>query len=103
MQKVEGKIGKKGRDGEKMSQRDKLLVKILLGTSDANIPFEPLCQLLHTLGFEERIRGSHHIFSQEGIEEILNLQPKQGKAKAYQVKQVRDIILKYQLGGQDAD
>lgn len=86
-----------------MSQRDKLLVKILLGASDANIPFEPLCQLLCTFGFDERIRGSHHIFSKEGIEEILNLQPKQGKAKAYQVKQVRDVILKYQLGVQDED
>lgn len=61
-----------------MSQRDKLLVKILLGTSDANIPFEPLCQLLCALDFDERIRGSNHIFSKEGIEEILNLQPKQG-------------------------
>jgi hypothetical protein len=86
-----------------MSQRDKLLVKILLGKSDANIPFEPLCQLLSALDFDERIQGSHHIFSKEGIEEILNLQPKQGKAKAYQVKQVRDIILKYHLGGQDED
>lgn len=74
-----------------------------MGTSDANIPFEPLCQLLRNLGFDERIRGSHHIFSREGIEEILNLQPKQGKAKAYQVKQIRQTILKYQLGGQDED
>lgn len=63
-----------------MSQQDKLLAKILLGTSDCNIPFNQLCQLLRTLGFDERIRGSHNIFSQEGIEEILNLQPKQGKA-----------------------
>jgi len=86
-----------------MSQRDKLLVKILRGTADTNIPFEQLCQLLCTLGFDERIRGSHHVFSREGIEEILNLQPKQGKAKAYQVKQVRTVILKYQLGGQDGD
>ena len=86
-----------------MSQRDKLLVKILLGASDANIPFEPLCQLLRALDFDDRIRGSHHIFTKEGIEEILNLQPKQGKAKAYQVKQVRDVILKYQLGGQDEE
>lgn len=84
-----------------MSQRDKLLLKILMGTSDANIPFEPLCQLLSSLGFAERIRGSHHIFSKEGVEEILNIQPKQGKAKAYQVKQIRNIILNYQLGGQD--
>ena len=86
-----------------MSWQDKLLVKILLGTSDANIPFEPLCQLLCALGFDERIRGSHHIFSKEGIEEILNLQPKQGKAKTYQVKQVRNVIVKHQLGGQDED
>lgn len=86
-----------------MSRRDKRLVKILLGASDPNIPFEPLCQLLGSLGFEERIQGSHHIFFKEGVEEILNLQPKLGKAKAYQVKQVRNMILKYQLGGQDED
>ncbi|TBR61969.1 toxin HicA [Westiellopsis prolifica IICB1] len=65
------------------------------------MPFEQLCQLLSRLGFDERIRGSHHIYTREGIEEILNLQPKQGKAKAYQVKQVREVIFKYQLGGQD--
>ncbi|KOP26246.1 toxin HicA [Hapalosiphon sp. MRB220] len=84
-----------------MSQQDKLLAKILSGTSDANISFEQLCKLLSRLGFDERIRGSHHIYTKEGIEEILNLQPKQGKAKAYQVKQVREVIFKYQLGGQD--
>ncbi|MFN6571909.1 type II toxin-antitoxin system HicA family toxin [Dendronalium sp. ChiSLP03b] len=82
-----------------MSQQDKLLAKILLGTSDANILFTELCQLLRSLGFDERIRGSHHIFTQERIEEILNLQPKGSQAKAYQVKQVRAVILKYQLGG----
>lgn len=86
-----------------MSKQDKLLVKILLGNSDANIPFDQLCQLLRKLGFEQRIRGSHHIFTQEGVEEILNLQPKQGKAKAYQIKQIRNVILKYHLGGQDGD
>lgn len=81
-----------------MSQQDKLLIKSLRGTSDTNISFVQLCQLLVVLGFEERIRGSYHIFAKEGIEEILNLQSKQGKAKAYQVKQVRTIILKYKLG-----
>lgn len=84
-----------------MSQQDKLLAKILIGTSDTNIPFSQLCHLLRRLGFEERICGSHHIFVKEGIEEILNLQPKGYLAKAYQVKQVRAVILKYQLGGQD--
>jgi predicted RNA binding protein YcfA (HicA-like mRNA interferase family) len=82
-----------------VSQQDKLLAKILSGASDTSISFEQLCQLLIRLGFDERIRGSHHIFTKEGIEEILNLQPKQGKAKAYQVKQVREMLLKYQLGG----
>jgi predicted RNA binding protein YcfA (HicA-like mRNA interferase family) len=86
-----------------MSPTKKLLAKILIGSSDANIPFTQLCQLLINLGFEERIRGSHHIFSRDGVEEILNLQPKRGKAKAYQVKQVREVILKYQLGNQDED
>ena len=84
-----------------MSKEAKLLSKILMGKSDANIPFEQLCQLLRKLEFDERIRGSHHIFTQNGIEEILNLQPQQGKAKAYQVKQIRNLILKYKLEEND--
>ena len=67
--------------------------------SDANIPFDGLCHLLRRLGFAERSRGSHHIFTKEGIEEFLNLQPKGRQAKPYQVKQVRSVILKYHLGG----
>ena len=86
-----------------MSQQDKLLLKILIGNSDVNIPFDQLRQLLRSLGFTERINGSHHIFTQSGIEDILNLQSKKGKAKAYQVKQVRNVIVKYNLGGQDED
>ena len=48
-------------------------------------------------GFQLRVRGSHHIFSCDGVEEILNLQPRGANAKNYQVKQVRNIILKYKL------
>jgi hypothetical protein len=81
-----------------MSKHEKLLEKILRGTSDANIPFEGLCQLLRRLGFEVRIRGSHHIFFKQGVEEILNLQPNGANAKSYQIKQVRSLILKYKLG-----
>lgn len=80
-----------------MSKHEKLLIKILRGSSDKNIDFEGLRNLLLRLGFEERIKGSHHILTKEGIEEILNLQPKSGNAKPYQVKQVRNIIVKYQL------
>lgn len=80
-----------------MGKHEKLLVKILRGTSDKNIEFEALRSLLLKLGFEERIRGSHHILTKEGIEDILNIQPKSGKAKPYQVKQVRNVVVKYQL------
>jgi hypothetical protein len=83
-----------------MGKHEKLLVQILRGTSDANIPFNGLCTLLKYIGFEERIKGSHHIFTMDGVEEILNLQPKGGKSKPYQVKQVRNLILKYKLGEQ---
>jgi len=65
-----------------MATHDKLLIKILRGASDANIPFSGLCNLLKGFGFDERIRGDHHIGS---------------KAKPYQVKQIRNIILKYKL------
>ena len=67
-----------------MYERDKLLNRVLRGRSDANIPFAELCRLMRALGFNERIRGSHHIFAAEGVEEILNLQPKGGQAKPYQ-------------------
>jgi len=81
-----------------MPQKDKLVSQILGGRSDANVSFNDLLSLLRSLGFDERIRGSHHIFTRPGIEEILNLQPKGGKAKVYQVRQVRNVIVKYQLG-----
>ena len=64
---------------------------------DANVPFDLLRQLLRRLGFDERIRGDHHIFTMVGIEEILNLQPKSGKGRPYQVSQVRNVILRYRL------
>jgi hypothetical protein len=84
-----------------VSDSDKLLVSILRGASDTNIPFEGMCRLLRHLGFDERTRGSHHIFTRDGVEEILNLQTKAGRAKPYQVKQVRQVILKHRLGGRE--
>ena len=83
-----------------MANYDELLSRILRGASDANIPFSQLRNLLRRLGFDERIRGDHHIFTKNGIEEIINLQPQGNKAKPYQVKQVRGVILKYRLSGE---
>ena len=69
--------------------------KILDGKSDANINFEDLRNLLLNLGFIERIKGSHHSYRREGVTEKPNLQRDGSKAKSYQVRQVREILKKY--------
>jgi hypothetical protein len=81
-----------------MGKTEKTLQKILRGASDTNVSFKDLCNLLKRLGFSERVRGDLFIFTKADVEEILNVQPIGAKAKAYQVKQVRNIILKYNLG-----
>lgn len=80
-----------------MGKYEKMLIKLLRGASDNNFDFNSLQNLLIRLDFDERIKASHHIYSKEGIEEIINRQPKQGKAKPYQVKQVRNLVVKYKL------
>ena len=82
-----------------MTRHAKLLARLLSGTADRAFRFDDLCALLRRLDFDERQRGgSHHIFSRDGIPEILNLQPRGGgEAKPYQVRQVRDVVLKYGL------
>jgi len=77
---------------------EKVIDKILAGNADANIKFSDLCKVLQQFEFHLRTKGSHHIFYKEGIEEIINIQPiKDNKAKPYQVKQVRQLIIKYKL------
>ncbi|MFZ1262859.1 MAG: type II toxin-antitoxin system HicA family toxin, partial [Chitinophagaceae bacterium] len=80
-----------------MSKFEKIVLKVLSGNTDRNINFIDLCNLLETLGFDNRIKGSHHIYYKSGIDEIINLQPLNNKAKAYQVKQVRELLIKYKL------
>jgi len=84
-----------------MSKISKIEIQILSGRSDANIDFTDLRRLLNKFGFDERIKGSHHIFTKDKVDEIINIQPIGSKAKAYQVKQVRNLILKYKLGTSD--
>ncbi len=69
------------------------------GNSDANFDLDDLVNILLRIGFEERkTEGSHRIFSTKGIEGIINLQrTKDGKAKTYQVKQVRTFLVINQL------
>jgi len=83
-----------------MGKLEKILDQILRGGSDQNVTFDDLTALLVSLDFEKRIKGSHHVFSKEGVAEIINIQPSGSKAKPYQVKQVRAVIVKYKLSGE---
>ena len=82
-----------------MSQLQKTMVAILSGIQDRNVSFSDLYNILIALGFSVRIKGDHHIFTRQDVVEIINIQPNGNKAKPYQVKQVRNLILKYKLGG----
>ena len=84
-----------------MGKYAKVYTHIMTRRSDSNVPFEDLCVLLMRLGFERRVRGDHHVFTMSGVEEIINIQPKNGMGKAYQVKQIRELLLKYKLRIED--
>ena len=84
-----------------MGHFKKLLWRILSGSNDRNISFVELCSVLGRLGFDCRVKGDHFIYSKDGVAEIINIQPDKGKAKPYQVKQVREIILRYRMGEDD--
>jgi predicted RNA binding protein YcfA (HicA-like mRNA interferase family) len=82
-----------------MNKYNKLIDIILKGTSDTNISFNDLCHLMIYLGFDRRIKGSHHLFRKDGVDEMINIQKDGNKAKPYQVRQIRNILLKYKIKG----
>lgn len=84
-----------------MSNTRKSIDSIRSGLRDKNISFMDLTGVLKFCGFHERIKGDHHIFTKDNVEEIINIQPLGSKAKSYQVRQVRALLLKYKLGGDE--
>ena len=81
-----------------MSKRLKFLMQLVNPAQTSNLDFDALVNLLLFLGFDQRVRGSHHIFTKSGLEEIINLQPAAGNTvKPYQAKQVRALIIQYEL------
>ena len=83
-----------------MGTYDKLLQSVLSGKQDTNIKFKDLQLLIKSLGFKERVKGDHFIYKHDDYMERIVIQPDGNKAKPYQVKQVRQIIIKYHLGGE---
>ena len=80
-----------------MSKVEKILDHVIRGTSDVNIRFDDLRSLMLQVGFVERVRGDHHIFTRDGVPEILNPQPCGSQAKPCQVKKVRGVIVAHRL------
>ncbi|MDQ6940851.1 MAG: type II toxin-antitoxin system HicA family toxin [Verrucomicrobiota bacterium] len=82
-----------------MSKAEKLVAKLLSGRSDKNFSFDDLCHIVERAGFKLRSgKGSHRIYYRDGIAEIINIQPRgRGEAKPYQVKQVRELLVKYKI------
>lgn len=70
---------------------------VMSGKSDNNIRFNDFRNLILSYGFVERIKGSHHVYKRDDIPEGVVIQPFGNKAKAYQVKQVRNLFNKYGL------
>jgi predicted RNA binding protein YcfA (HicA-like mRNA interferase family) len=71
----------------------KTLERLMTSQSDANIGYDEICQLLSRLGYVSKHSGSHNIFRKPGFD-LINLQNSGGKAKSYQVRQVREQLRK---------
>lgn len=81
-----------------MATDEKLYQSVMSGMQDNNIKFKELQKLLDILGFGHRIRGDHFIYYYGNLPENINIQPDGSMAKPYQVKQIRNYLLKYCIG-----
>lgn len=82
-----------------ISRYYKIRTSILSGKSDTNISEEDMKYFLSKIGaVHRRTKGSHFQYSIDDIPELINIQPKSGKIKPYQVKEIRNIVNKYKLG-----
>ena len=78
-----------------MARLKKILAKVLAGSR--NIAFSDFV-LLEGFGFRlSRVSGSHHIFVHDSVKELVNLQDVDGQVKPYQVKQLMQLIERYNL------
>ena len=74
----------------------KLLKKAL--ANPKNLRFGELVTLVEAFGFRfARVSGSHHIFEHPQVPELVNVQDRKGKAKAYQVRQLLELVERHNL------
>ncbi|MGZ3538961.1 MAG: type II toxin-antitoxin system HicA family toxin [Thermodesulfobacteriota bacterium] len=79
--------------------------KLLKRLSEAqlkNVAFGDMINMVEGFGFRlVRVSGSHHIFTNPGIPELVNLQEVKGKAKPYQIRQFLRLVERYNLRLED--
>ena len=81
-----------------MTRYEKLYRKIII-EGDTAVSFSDVRFFVEKLGFSGRCKGDHFIYTLDGVEEIINIQADGKDAKKYQVKQIKQIVEKYKLGG----
>ncbi len=81
--------------------RRRLLKRLSQGAL-RNIAFGDMIDLVEGFGFKlARVTGSHHIFSQPTIQELVNLQEVKGQTKPYQIRQFLRLVERYNLKLED--
>ena len=67
-----------------------------------NVAFGDMINMVEGFGFQlVRVSGSHHIFTNPGIPELINLQEVKGEAKPYQIRQFLRLVERYNLRLED--
>ena len=78
-----------------MSQRAKVIDRIKRNPGD--VRFDDACKVAGWIGFERKGgSGSHVTFARSGERTILNFQNRNGRVLAYQVRQLLEMIEKYE-------
>jgi hypothetical protein len=77
---------------------DKKEIYRKLKNSPNNIRFSEICYIAELFGFVHRGgAGSHRVYKRKDINQKLNFQDDNGKAKPYQVRQLIKVIQNYNL------
>ncbi len=71
--------------------------------SQTNVRFSDLARLVEAFGFVlDRQRGSHHVYTHDSVQRVLNLQPDEhDKAKPYQVREFLRMVQRHELRMED--
>lgn len=82
-----------------MNKAEKLKAKLLAGQGYHNFSFDDLVLLLENLGFIRRPQSgtSHERFMHPAFVDVVNIQPKKGQCKPYQLRQIRNLIKEHNL------